>query len=130
GTVESSGESGGGTDTTGGGTDTTGSSTTPSSTFAPLGAGDTIYVGTIAGSGGDYELTQDFIVSGTVNSGIYSLPVTLRFNKPDGSAGQVNLRASIVVVAPPKLQIILDSPIPENVNAGEPFPIALTFKNN
>ena len=138
GTVEASGDDGG-VDTTGGGTGGNGgtggtggstTSTTPSTTFAPLGAGGTLFVGTVEGHGGVIDISQDFIVNGTVVSGIYSLPITLRYTKPDGATTQDSLRASVVVVAPPKLQTVLQTPLPETVNVGEPFPVAIELSNS
>ena len=55
-----------------------GSTTTTSSTFAPLGTGGSIFVGSLAAEGGSTTLTQDFIVSGSTKSGVYTLPITLR----------------------------------------------------
>ncbi len=125
GTVESSDSSGG--DGTGG--ESGGSSTTPSTTFAPVGAGGTIYIDTVDANGGEVEVKQDFVVNGTVTSGIYTLPVTLRYQKPDESAAQDTLQVTVVVVAPPHLQVRLPSPLPETVNVGEPFPISLEIQN-
>ncbi|MBI5927770.1 MAG: hypothetical protein HY862_00560 [Chloroflexi bacterium] len=124
GTVESSGDSGGGTPTSGGGT-----TTTPSTTFAPVGSGGTQYIGTIEANGANKAISQAFIVNGTTTSGVYSLPVTVRYKKPDGTVGQDNLRAIVVVVAPPRLNITLQSPVPEQVNVGDPLPISLNIKN-
>jgi hypothetical protein len=127
GTVESTGspdpdpDGEGGTGGTGG---TGGSTTNPSTTFAPLGSGGTLFIGDIAAEN-TYEFTQEFIVNGTTNSGIYSLPITLRYKKADGETVQDNLRASVVVVKPPTLRINLISPPPESVTVGEP--ITLTY---
>lgn len=112
-------------------TDIGGSSTSTnlSSTFAPLGAGGTIFIGTLVAQGGTTTLTQDFIVNGTVDSGIYNLPVTIRYLDSDGNNDQENLRASVVVVKPPTLQFSLQGSLPETVNAGEPFPIGLDIIN-
>lgn len=133
GSVESSSDSGGdSTGGSGGGSSRTGgssTSTTPSSTFAPLGAGGTVYIGAVAADGGEVSLEQEFIVNGTVDSGIYGLPVTLRYTLPNGESAQENLRASVVVVAPPKLQTRLQMPLPEPANMGEPFPVALELAN-
>lgn len=123
GTVESSGGSTSGTPTGG---ETT---TTPSTTFAPVGSGGTQYIGTIDAGSDATTISQEFIVNGTTTSGVYSLPVTVRYKKPDGSAGQDNLRAIVVVVAPPRLNITEQSPIPEMVNVGEPFPVGLMVQN-
>ena len=124
GTVESSGSSQSTPDSSGSTTNTT-----PSSTFAPLGSGGTQFAGTLTTESDGLTLTQEFIVSGSVDSGIYSLPITLRYTKPDGSSAQDSLRASIVVIVPPSLLIAEASPLQETVNAGEPLFIGLTISN-
>jgi uncharacterized repeat protein (TIGR01451 family) len=134
GTVESSGSSGGGSGDGGSGSGSgsggsTSTSTTPSTTFAPLGAGGTVYLDTIPANGGAAELEQEFIINGKVESGIYSLPITLRYKKPDGTQVKENLTASIVVIAPPRLQIDANPPLPETVNVGEPLPFTLDILN-
>ncbi|NJL55900.1 hypothetical protein HC928_12445, partial [bacterium] len=68
------------------------------------GSGGTVFLGSIAPDGGEAGLSQAFIVNGSVDSGIYSLPITLTYQNPDGSSGQTNLRASVVVIVPPNLQ--------------------------
>jgi hypothetical protein len=117
GTVE---QTGGDDDDNGSG----GSSTTPSTTFAPLGTGGTQFIGDVdAGDTTTFE--QMFIVNGTTTSGIYSLPITLRYQKPDGTSVQDNLRATVVVIKLPPLQVNLQAPPPEFVTVGEP--IAVTY---
>jgi hypothetical protein len=64
-----------------------------------------------------------------VKSGIYSLPITLNYRKPDGEAVKENLSASLLVVVPPRLLVNLQSPVPEIANVGEPFPLALDIVN-
>ena len=134
GTVQSTGGApAGGGDTPGGDPGGSGgqqTSTTPSTTFAPLGAGGSIYVGDVEANGGKASLKQTFIVDGSVRSGIYSLPITLRYTKADGTSAQESLAASMVVVAPPRLQITLQGAVPEMVNVGEPFPLTLEIANN
>src|SRR5690606_17581205 len=89
----------------------------------------TVYVGQIEAGGGEVRLEQEFIVNGTVSSGIYGLPVTLRYTLPGGGSAQENLRASVVVIAPPKLQTRLQTPLPDPATVGEPFPVALELLN-
>lgn len=125
GTVESSGGTGGDDDNGTGGSTT---STTPSNTFAPLGSGGTLFLGDL-GADGETSFEQPFIVSGSTVSGIYSLPITLRYQAPDGSAIQNNLRASVVVIAPPTLRFTLLSPIPDEVNIGEPLVLSYEIAN-
>jgi hypothetical protein len=122
GTVESSGDSGTP------GAPGSGSSTTASSTFAPLGSGGSVYVGNVA-KNNIITVEQEFIVNGSVDSGIYSLPVTLRYQKSDGSVAQDKLPASLVVVVPPQLQYTEGAPLPPTVNVGETLPLALTITN-
>jgi hypothetical protein len=124
GTVDPPSDSGSGGD---GGTG--GSSTTPSSVLAPLGGGDTLYVGNLA-SGSSISLEQEFIVNSSVDSGIYSLPITVRYQKSDGSTAQQNLRASVIVIAPLRVQTSLASPLPETANVGEPLPVSWLVTNN
>ncbi|MFN8451984.1 MAG: hypothetical protein U0521_26175 [Anaerolineae bacterium] len=126
GTVDPPADSGSGSGGTGG---SGGSSTTPSSALAPLGAGDTLYVGNLA-SGGSISLEQAFIVNSSVTSGIYSLPITVRYQKSDGSTAQQNLRASVIVIAPLRVQTSLASPLPEEANVGEPLPVSWRVTNN
>jgi hypothetical protein len=129
GTVESSGGSSGSDSGTPGYSGDTGSSTTPSTTFAPLGSGGTIYAGDMGINGDIIELEQDFIVNGSVTSGVYSLPITLRYQKSDWTTGQDNLRASVVVVSPPRVLLNLQAPLPETINVGEPYPLSITVVN-
>lgn len=114
--------------TSSGGTPTGGGSVTPSNAFAPLGAGDTLFLGTLE-SGGVRTLEQEFIVNSSVSSGIYSLPITVRYQKSNGDTDQQNLRASVIVIAPLRLQTSLESPLPETINVGEPFQLALRMVN-
>jgi hypothetical protein len=128
GTVESSGSPQATPDgSTGGSGGST--STTPSSTFAPLGSGGTQFAGTLPPGEESLTLTQEFIVSGSVDSGIYSLPITLRYTKPDGTTAQDNLRASIVVIVAPNLLINEPAPLPETVNVGELVFLTLEVSN-
>ncbi len=135
GTVSTStGGSGSGGDSGGGSGSGTGGSTTttdgiPGNAFAPLGSGNTIFIGNIQPDG-TFTVDQPFIVNGTVTSGIYNLPITLRYRNPDGSQSQENLQASIVVVARPRIQSTLINPLPETVFVGEGVPLTLEIRNN
>ncbi|MDL1901878.1 hypothetical protein FBR02_14035 [Anaerolineae bacterium CFX9] len=132
GNVESSGgtppPSGGGS---GSGSGDGGSSTTtsiPGNAFATLGTGGTHYIGDV-GAGEQIELSQEFIVSGSISSGIYSLPVTLRYVLEDGESVRDVLPVSVVVVSPPRVQTTLETPLPETVMVGEPIPLGLSILN-
>lgn len=111
-----------------GGSGSGGSTTQNSSGFAPLGAGSTLFFASLD-AGETLSLDQAFIASGALRSGIYNLPITVRFGKPDGETEQANLRASIVVIAPPRLTSDLAAPLPETVNVGEPFPFGFNLVN-
>ena len=101
--------------------------TTTGNIFAPINSGGSHFISAIEASGEAITLTQDFIVSGSTESGIYSLPLTLLYE--DGETKQVHLNASIIVVAPPKLQINVQSPVPPTINVGEPIAISLQLVN-
>ncbi|MBK8138246.1 MAG: IPT/TIG domain-containing protein [Chloroflexi bacterium] len=105
-----------------------GSTTTTSSTFAPLGTGGSIFVGSLAAEGGSTTLTQDFIVSGSTKSGVYTLPITLRYPNAKRETVTTALNISLIVVVPPELQFI-DVPLPPEIFMGEPVGIGLSFTN-
>lgn len=124
GSVESS--SGGADPTPGSGSST---SITPSNTFAPLGSGGTQFIGTVEPDTDGITLSQDFIVSGSVDSGVFGLPITLLYNRPDGSSAQTRLSASLVVLVPPQIRITQSSPIPENAFVGDTIILSLEIAN-
>jgi hypothetical protein len=121
--------SGDGSGGTGSGTGTGTGTTNPSTTFAPMGSGGTAFIGTVDADGGKVTLTQDFIVNGSVDTGIFTLPITLRYQKADGSTVTDVLNASLVVVLPPRLSIELQSPLPPEANVGEPLLLTLGIAN-
>lgn len=102
--------------------------TTPSNTFAPLGTAGLTYIGDIA-TGTTAHISQEFIVAGGVNSGIYSLPITIQYQLSDGTSKSESLNLSLVVIAPPRLRINPQNPLPEMVNAGEMVPVTLEIAN-
>jgi hypothetical protein len=114
-----------GSSSPGGGTSTT---TTPSTVFAPIGSGNTVFAGDLP-AGETMTLTQEFVVNLNVESGIQTLPITVRYTSPQGDTGQTVLPASLVVVVPPRLQVDLAEPLPETVNQNEPFPVSLQVTN-
>lgn len=104
------------------------SNTTPSANFAPVGSGNTLYAGTLA-AGESMTLTQEFIVNVKIESGIQTLPISLRYRSADGETGQTTLPASLLIVVPPRLQVDLQDPLPPAVNVGEPLPVTLVVNN-
>ncbi len=125
----------GGVDSSGGGIDPTpgaSSSTTtnPSNTFAPIGSVGTQNVGDVpADKSKLVTLTQKFIVNGSVDSGIYALPITLRYQRSDASFSQDNLRASLAVIVPPQIRVKEANPMPTQVNVGDSIPLSLEIAN-
>ncbi|MCC6894538.1 MAG: hypothetical protein IT321_17090 [Anaerolineae bacterium] len=125
----------GGVDSSGGGIDPTpgadaSTTTNPSSTFAPVGSVGTQNVGDVPANKEEVvTLTQSFIVSGSVESGIYPLPITLRYQRSDGSFSQDNLRASLPVIVPPQIRVSEANPMPEQVNAGDMLSLSLEIAN-
>lgn len=110
--------------------DNGGSTTTPSTTFAPLGTGGTIYVGNLPVASASVDLTQQFIVDGSVKSGVYGLPVTLRYTDGVGEVKTRSLSASVVVIIPPQLRFTDLAPISTEVIANQPVPVSLTVIND
>ncbi len=125
GTVDNSG--GGVTNPTPDSSTTT--TTTTSNNFAPLDTLGTQYIGDVPAEGDAITITQRFIVNGSVESGVYPLPVTLRYQRSDGASSQDNLRASIPVVVPPQIRINQPSPLPEQTEVGSILPLSLEISN-
>ncbi|MBZ0275672.1 MAG: hypothetical protein K8I60_05990, partial [Anaerolineae bacterium] len=122
GTVETSGSSTGGTSPRS-------TTTTASTNFAPLNSAGTLFVGTVAADGGSTTIEQSFITGGSLDSGIYNLPVTLRYQQPDGTAAEDKLTISLVVIVPPKLQIDTQGGVASTVSVGDSIPITLDISN-
>jgi hypothetical protein len=101
----------------------------PGDVFAPLKTGGTVLIGAVPVNGMT-TITQDFIVNAKVTSGVYGLPVTLRYKLLDGSTVQSNLRVSLVVVLPPQLQVTLQNPLPSVGNVGESQSVSLKITNS
>jgi hypothetical protein len=124
----------GSVESTGGGTEPTpGSSasttTTTSNNFAPLETAGQQVVGDVPAGNEAITVRQKFIVNGSVDSGVYPLPVTLRYQRSDGSFSQDNLRVSIPVIVPPQIRITQSSPLPAEANMGEPLFMTLEIAN-
>ncbi len=101
----------------------------PSDTFAPLKTGGTVLVGTLEGNGAKTTVAQDFIVNAKVTSGVYSLPITVRYDQPDGTTVQTSLRASLVVVTPPQLQVALQDTLPPSIYVGQAQTLTVKIVN-
>jgi hypothetical protein len=111
-------------------TPTPSNNNTPSTTslFAPLGGGGTIFLGDISADS-TVTFSQEFIVSGTAESGIYSLPIVVRYRKADGTTAEDTLNASIVVLVPPLLRFIQQQPVPEIIRIGNTINLSLSIQN-
>lgn len=122
---ESPGGGGSGSGSGSGGSSGGSSGGTTTNAFAPL---STLYQARL----NPQETTtfsQQFIVNGAINSGIYTQPITVRYQTASGESKTETFSASIIVVAPPRVQTRLDMPLPETVNVGEPFPLAVKLQN-
>jgi hypothetical protein len=75
------------------------------------------------------KITQEFVVNGKTDSGIYSLPISIGYVRSDGTAVQDTLRASLIVIAPPRLQFQAQAPIPPQVELGNPITVGLSVTN-
>lgn len=130
----------GSVDSSGGGSDGGGSGSPPgegsgttttvrsSTQFAPVGTGASQFVARI-NAGDSVSLSQDFIASAALESGVYLLPITLRYAREDGTTATETFSATVVVVGLPKLQVTFDSPLPEQAEVGSTIPLAVTFTN-
>jgi hypothetical protein len=127
GTVESSGNPNP-PDNSGSGSGSGGTRTQPSANFAPVGTGGAQFLGVLA-KGSRVDLTQEFIASGSLESGIYNLPVTVQYTRPDNTTATDSFSAAVVVVALPRLQVAYDTPLPPSSFLFEPVPLALTITN-
>lgn len=101
---------------------------TPSAVFAAVGTGDTRYLEVIE-QNGTITLEQEFLVNGQAKSGIYSLPISVRYEKPDGSNAVVNLQTNLLVIAQPRLQTTLQAPLPDSIEVGQPLTVAWQLQN-
>jgi hypothetical protein len=125
GSVESSGGgSEGGTPPADGGAVTVRSSTQ----FAPLGTGASQFIDSVAAED-SVIIEQDFIASAALESGVYALPIAVRYTREDGGFITDTFSAAVVVVGLPKLQVTFDSPLPQQAEVGSPIPLAVTFTN-
>jgi hypothetical protein len=105
-----------------------GTSTTSSSQFAPINGGEAEFVGTLA-QGQEVTLSQEFIVSATLDSGIYRLPINAQYVRSDSTTVTDSFGATVVVVAPPKLQLTFDSQLPPTIEVGTPITLGVTVTN-
>lgn len=106
-----------------------GTGTEASTSFAPVGTAGLDFVGDIA-SGGQVESSQEFMVAANLPSGIYALPISFDYLLPDGTAEQVTLNISILVIMPPQLEVVASEALPSSINVGETAAITLDIKNN
>jgi hypothetical protein len=109
-------------------TSTNNNDTSNTSLFAPLGGGGSLFLGDIAADS-TVTFSQEFIVSGTADSGIYSLPILVRYRKADGTMAEDTLNASIVVLVPPLLRFIEQQPVPEIERIGNTVTLSLSIQN-
>lgn len=107
----------------------TSNNATTTSTFAPVGSGGTQFLGAIPADDNGIRFEQDFIVNGDVDSGVYNLPIVVRYRNQDGTTDELVLNASILVVVPPRLRVIERTPIIESVRLNRPIDLSLSLLN-
>ncbi len=104
------------------------STTTSSSSFPIFGSGGTILLGDLA-AGKSASLTQQFLVSNSLSSGIQSLPITLQYQTADGSTNQQTFSASLLVVVPARLRITQTNTLTDPLTIGTQSTLALKISN-
>jgi len=124
GTVDSSSNSGSETGTS----SVSDSTVTPSDSFAIYGSGGTALLGDLA-AGTAASLTQGFIVSSDLTSGIHNLPITLQYRVADGTITQQTLNASLIVVMPPRIRLTVTDTLDDPLTAGEEYTLNLQIAN-
>lgn len=104
------------------------SSSSSSVTFAPLGSGDTVFLGSLP-AGEAATISQEFIVSNDLASGVYRLPITVQYQTSDGTVSEQSMNANIVVVVPPRLRVTLESELDDPLTRGETYTLSLKIAN-
>jgi hypothetical protein len=108
--------------------DAASTATSTSITFAPMGSGDTVFLGDLP-AGETATLSQDFIVNDDVSSGVYMLSMNLQYQLADGTVAEKSLNASLVVVVPPRLRITLTEALEDPLTVGETYTASLEITN-
>ncbi|MCA9893874.1 MAG: hypothetical protein KC615_12890, partial [Anaerolineae bacterium] len=106
----------------------TSTTSTSSDDFAIYGSGDTVLLGDLV-AGNTIHLTQDFIASSELSSGIHSLPITLQYVDAEGSEQQKSLSASVMVIVPPRLRLTAADELDETLTAEEEYTLTLSIEN-
>lgn len=107
---------------------TTSTSTSSTPNFAPLGSGSSIYIGDLS-AGQSLPLSHDFIVSNSLDSGIYSLPMSLQYQLDDGTTSTQSLSASLIVIVAPRLRVTQTEALDDPLTAGESYTLSLKISN-
>ena len=108
-------------------TDTVTTSITADSNFLPLGGGGTILLGDLA-AGESVSTSQDFIVSGDLSNGVYTLGMTVQYTAENLDYEQ-SLNASLIVNTAPLLRITQENELDDPLTAGESYTSSLNIAN-
>ncbi|MBZ0297636.1 MAG: hypothetical protein K8L99_34080 [Anaerolineae bacterium] len=109
--------------------DTTSSTSASTSTnFSPLGGGNTQFLNALA-AGQNLTVNQEFIVSNSLSSGVYDLPITLQYQLADGTTTKQSLDASLIVIVPPRLRITLSNTLDDPLTSGESYSLSIKVAN-
>jgi len=128
GTVSSSNSSSSSDSTSTSSSSTSSTTISPSDNFAIYGSGGTVLLGDLA-AGNNVSLSQDFIVSSALTSGIESLPITLEYQDADGAEIRQSLSASLLVVTAPRMRITATNTLDDPLTAGEEYSLTLSIAN-
>ncbi len=102
--------------------------TSTSTSFSPLGSGDTVFVGDLA-AGAATSITQAFIVSSDLSSGVYKLPITVQYQSADGTTSEQSMTASLIVVVPPRLRVTLEEALADPLTLNQTYTLSLKIAN-
>lgn len=108
-------------------TDTVTTSIIADSNFLPLGGGGTILLGDLA-AGESVSTSQDFIVSGNLSNGVYTLGMTVQYTAENLDYEQ-SLNASLIVNTAPLLRITQENELDDPLTAGESYTSSLNIAN-
>jgi hypothetical protein len=109
-------------------TSSSSSESSSSVTFAPLGSGDTTFLGDLP-AGETTTVSQAFIVNNDVESGVYNLLITVQYRASDGTEYEQSMNASLIVVVQPRLRVTLENELDDPLTLNETYSLSLEIAN-
>lgn len=98
--------------------------------FSPINGGGVVYLGDLPGDGAQVSAEHDFLVAGDVESGVYSLPVSLSYTSAIGEPVEESFGASVIVLVPPRLRFAEEDPLPPTVRVSQNTSFAFRLVNS